>query len=382
LLEQEQGAINEALDRAEQGQQVLWIENTVLEAQQHYRVLAARASEMGVSCGLLHSRYTPDDRQAIEDHWVNQFGKTGWQDRTKQGRILVGTQVLEQSLDIDADFMVSRFAPTDMLLQRLGRLWRHDKTPRPGSATCEAWLLTPPLDQAVAAPDKAFGKSVFVYSPYVLCRSLEVWQQLGSLNLPADIRPLIERTYVAREEEAQMARWLAELDNGSQLRTGRKAMRQLARITLADAGNTLPENKAQTRYSETESFDVLLLRHITQLPAKKMTQLTLLNGDQHLLPWHRNGLNRKEWRQLSATLMRQVVAVREQDAPLKLQVDTLEKFGLQHCFYLGNPAHDEAILRVALVDETGTLQGVQGAPLHAKYVLEYRDDLGYRVIKN
>jgi len=383
LLEEWHSAIEEALDRAAHGQQVLWIENTVLEAQQRYLDLAARATDLGVACGLLHSRYTLDDRQAIEDHWVNQFGKAGWKVRPIQGRILVGTQVLEQSLDIDADFMVSRFAPTDMLLQRLGRLWRHDETPRMDSSVCEAWLVAPPLEQAVASPERAFGSSAFVYSPYVLCRSLDVWQQvkMRSLELPADIRPLIECTYVVRKEEAQMARWLAELDNGARRRTGRNAMRQLARITLADAGNTLPESKAQTRYSETDSFEVLLLRDITLLPEKKMTRLTLLSGVNHLLPWQRHKCSKKEWRALSATLMRQVVAVRVQDAPMQLPVDTLEKFGLQHCFYLGNPAHDEAILRVALVDETGSLRGLQGAPLHEKYALDYRDDLGYRVIK-
>jgi len=64
-----------------------------------------------------------------------------------------------------------------------------------------------------------------------------------------------------------------------------------------------------------------------------------------------------------------------------MSIDTLSKYGLQHCFYLGDPARDEAVLRVALVDEAGTLRGLQGAQLHQKYTLEYRDDMGYRVIK-
>lgn len=134
-------AVHEALERAAQGQQVLWIENTVKEAQARYLDLAARAAELGVECGLLHSRYTMTDRARIETRWVDLFGKPGWGRRGEQGRLLVGTQVLEQSLDIDADFLVSRFAPTDMLLQRLGRLWRHEATPRAVGATHEAWLL-------------------------------------------------------------------------------------------------------------------------------------------------------------------------------------------------------------------------------------------------
>lgn len=381
LTTHEQATIDEVLLRAEQGQQVLWIENTVPEAQQRYLDLAARAAELGIACGLLHSRFTPDDRQTIENHWVSLYGKPGWRTRGIQGRILVGTQVLEQSLDIDADFMVSRFAPSDMLLQRLGRLWRHADTPRPASAVCEAWLLAPEQQPAVAAPEKAFGRSAFVYSPYVLCRSLEVWRGRKSVALPDDIRSIIEQTYVNRDESAEMARWLADLDNGTRWRKGRKAMRQLASITLAEVGNTLPESKAQTRYSETDSLEVLLLRQITPLPADKATRFTLLSGEQHILPWERQTLSKRQWRQLSATLMRQIVAVRVQDAPCPLALDTLEKYSLQHCFYLGDPSRAEALLRVALVDEGGDLKGVQGTRLHEKYNLSYRGDLGYRISK-
>jgi CRISPR-associated endonuclease/helicase Cas3 len=381
LLELEQAALEEALDRAEGGQHVLWIENTVLEAQQRYLDMAARAADRGVACGLLHSRYTPNDRQALESLWVSRFGKAGWSNRADQGCILVGTQVLEQSLDIDADFMVSRFAPTDMLLQRLGRLWRHEHTPRPRAAVREAWILAPDLQYATGAPEKAFGNSAFVYSPFVLCRSLEVWQAMAKVQLPTDIRSLIERTYAIRDESAEMAGMLADLDNGTRWRTGRKAMRQLARITLADAGNTLPESKAQTRYSETDSFDVLLVRYIKLVPEDQETRITLLNGEQHSLPWQHQLYSKAQWRKLSATLMRQVVALRIQDAPLQVSLQNLERFRLQYCFYLGNPAHEEAILRVALVDETGRLSGLQGAPLHDKYSLDYRNDLGYRVIK-
>jgi CRISPR-associated endonuclease/helicase Cas3 len=381
LLDDPRAALVEALERASRGQQVLWIENTVVEAQERYLDLAARAAELGVACGLLHSRFTAENRQRIEDYWVTLFGKGGWPERARQGRILVGTQILEQSLDIDADFLVSRFAPTDMLLQRLGRLWRHAGTPREPAARCEAWILAPDLEQAIATPLSAFGSSAHIYSPYVLCRSLGVWQERDSLCLPQDIRKLIEQTYAQRQEEGAMARWLHELDNGTPRRKGRKVLAQLARVTLAEDGNTLPETKAQTRYSEQDSHEVLLLRAAVQLPEQKATRLTLLDGRQLRLPWERHQLDKRGWRELSASLMRQTVPVRVQDAPECLPIDTLTKFGLQHCFYLGDPAYDEAVLRVALVDETGTLRGLQGAQVHGKHNLEYRDDLGYRVIK-
>lgn len=380
----ERRAVQEALDRASRGQQVLWIENTVKEAQQRYLDLAARASELGLTCGLLHSRFTVIDRQRIENHWVDLFGKLGLDRRTMHGRILVGTQVLEQSLDIDADFLVTRFAPSDMLLQRLGRLWRHDATPRPFSATCEAWLLAPPLDAAIESPKSAFGASAYVYNPYVLCRSLEVWQQRTAIQLPQDIRTLIEQTYVDRAEQGAMARWQYELEHGTPRRKGRQALQQLARVGLAEGGKTLPESKAQTRYSETDCFEVLLLRDMQQIRDEKASRLTLLDGSVHILPHQRHRLDKMQWKRLTATLMQQIVQVRPGEAPLPIARDVLEKFGLQHCFYLGDRdwQDDESLLRVARVDQTGRLQAMYGGKAHDKYALEYRDDLGYRVIKD
>lgn len=385
LLEQESLAIDEALRRAALGQQVLWIENTVVDAQERYLDLAARAIDLGIDCGLLHSRYTAADRQNIETRWVNLFGKAGWPLRGVQGRILVGTQVLEQSLDIDADFMVSRFAPTDMLLQRLGRLWRHGKTPRSSSSVCEAWVLAPELESAISAPIAGFGRSAHVYSPYVLCRSLEVWRDLHILLLPQAIRPLIEQTYAQRSEEGAMAMWLRQLDEGTPRRIGRIALAQLARVPLAQDGRTLPESKAQTRYSETDCHELLLLRSLQRCPADKSCRLTLLNGELVRLPWHRSAHDDKaQWRQLTAQLMRQLVPVHVRDAPLPLPVDTLKRFGFQHCFYLGREdwEGDESLFRIALVDATGRLLGVDGAQVHERHQLDYRDDLGFRVIKN
>ena len=385
LCADDKHAIEQALERAEQGQQILWIENTVKEAQERYLMLAARAAELGVACGLLHSRFTVDDRQKIEDQWVNLYGKAGWPVRQKQGRILIGTQVLEQSLDIDADFMVSRFAPTDMLLQRLGRLWRHDETPHCKHAKAEAWFLAPDLALAIESPQSQFGDSAYVYSPYVLCRSLEVWQHLTSISLPLDIRNLIERTYCTRSEQGSMSRWLHELDEGTGYRAGRNTLRRLAQVALAEAGNTLPESKAQTRYSETDSHDVLLLRRVKADTDGKWATLTLLGGSEVELPiQNRALLTKKELRQRTGILMRQIVAVPARDAPKALPVDKLKRLGLHHCFYLGHPdwPEDECVLRVALVDETDSLRGMDHHKIHDKHQFEYRDDLGYRVIKN
>lgn len=382
LIDRDEAAVEEALARAEAGQQVLWIENTVGEAQERFRVLAARSAELGVEVGLLHSRFTPQHRAAREDIWVTLYGNKAWKKRTSAGRLLVGTQVLEQSLDIDADFLISRFCPTDMLLQRLGRLWRHEDTPRPAGSHHEAWLLAPELAPAIAQPDKAFGVTAAVYSPYVLCRSLEVWQGREAVTLPDDIRPMIEATYAGREELGDMARWYRELQEGNRRRTGQRAMEQLARGALAEAGKTLPEHKAGTRYSDIDSVEILLLRGLTPDAARRATRLVLLDGEQHWLPWDRNTLSRPQWRDLSALLTRQQVRVPVYQSPDTTALRTLRQYGFHHCFYLGRPEHDEALLRVALADEAGNLTGLSGGSPHERYRLSYRDDLGFQAFRD
>jgi len=381
VLGDDSKAKEEALFRTEKGQQVLWVENSVDEAQECFLALAGRAAEIGVECGLLHSRFTAKHRQQKENYWVNQFGKPGWEKRNQCGRILIGTQVLEQSLDIDADFLITRFCPTDMIFQRMGRLWRHPKTPRNASAKKEVWLISPESQAVDENPGKAFGISGLIYNPYVLCRSLEVWKTRNKIKLPNDIRPLIEATYSAREENEDMARLLYELNHGNRYQKGKYALEQLAQTTLSREGKTLPETKAQTRYNETEAIEVLLVRDIVLFSGERETGITLLNGETVFLPWERYKVEKKVWKQLSAKLMTQTVFVRPTHAPQPLPRETLKKIGLGHCFYLGRPEHEESLLRLALVDKAGALVGFQGAPLHEKSMLQYRDDLGYRIIK-
>jgi len=258
-------ALDEALSRAAQGQQVLWIVNTVKEAQARYRDICLHADAMGIEVGLIHSKFTQQHRSEHEEHWVNLYGKPGWQSRSDRGRILIGTQVLEQSIDIDADILITAFCPSDMLLQRLGRLWRHADTPRHPNATCEAWIISPNLHEAIDDPQKTFGSSAFVYSPYVLCRALEVWSLLDTVKLPGDIRDLIERSYALRIETGPMKLWLDQLDNGTRHNIGRQALGQLARLSLSSE-TTQPDDEAKTRYSSETSIDVLLLKGFEQRP--------------------------------------------------------------------------------------------------------------------
>ena len=151
-------------------------------------------------------------------------------------------------------------------------------------------------------------------------------------------------------------------------------------------GKTLPESKAQTRYSESDNLDVLLLRDVQQDKERHLAKLVLLDGSVVDLPTRKAVpyTLRAELKARTTRLMREIVPARPMDAPSAVARDMLEKLGLQHCFYLGNAdwADDECLLRVALVDESCMLRGLHGQAAHEKHTLEYRDDLGYRVIKS
>lgn len=363
ISDKEDRAVDEVLLRAERGEQVLWVENTVNEAQQRYCGLAAKAREMGLDCGLLHSRFLKTDRQKNEDRWVGLFGKAGRGSRQEKGRILVGTQVLEQSLDIDADFLVTRLCPTDMLFQRVGRLWRHRENDsiRPKEARREAWILAPCLSDAIEHQG-SLGRTARVYSQYILCRTLEVWQAVSTVKLPGDIRPLLEATYTDRPEDGNMARYKQELEKGRET---------LSRLALTGISRGGPESKARTRHSDVESVEVLLIRKQRQVGDG--ISLRLLDDSELLLP---KDANVAEQRKIASVLLRNTVIVPVYCAPVALtkQIEWLRDY-----VYLGD--YEESPFRAAIVLDSDEVQGMGGSVANEKYDISYDSLLGYSVKK-
>lgn len=366
-------AIEEALRRAEQGQQVLWVENTVAEAQQIYALLSARDCFPKIECGLLHSRFLKIDRERNENYWTGLYGKDGSTERIQCGRILVGTQVLEQSLDIDADFLVSRFAPSDMLLQRIGRLWRHDNTLRPDSARREIWLLTSSLEQAIDNPVLAFGSTANVYSPYVLCRSLQIWQDRQQIMVPGQIREIIEATYADRDETGAMLNYFNVLEKK------REDLKRMALWGLSKAGKTLPEEKASTRYSEQDTVEVLLIKSYRIDKQQGGILVIFLDDESILLPDKGNGLSPQQRRELAAKLLQNTVQVAEYLAPKLIVGNSLD--WLQDYLYLGKAEPEEYRLRVAKVTDSGTVVSLDGGETSEKYSIQYDRFTGYQADK-
>jgi len=252
-------AAEEALSIARSGGAVLWICNTIKAAQKQFLRFKELASG-DFLLGLLHSRFPFHCREKLEAEWLERFGKGG---RTRCGSILVSTQVVEQSLDLDADLLISELAPTDMLLQRLGRLWRHEREGRPAAEArlyiiAEAKSLEELRVLSPSEVKEALGSKALVYDPYVLLRSLSVWHRLGDVNIPGQIRELIEATYGASDDEPDAWLGLFYDCEGKAM-----ALRQKALMSGNVWNVPLPDEEGvQTRLNEVPTVSVVLCRGI------------------------------------------------------------------------------------------------------------------------
>jgi len=194
--------------------------NTVKQAQSVYRALALPENEKL----LFHARFTASDRQQITEKVLDLFGKGRWECEGDNRRfkpaqrpdrfVLVATQVVEQSLDVDFDHMISEVAPMDLLLQRSGRIKRHART-KEGKlkdtgaderGQPELHVLLPATEKKrkdgamKPVEEPGFGSSQRIYERYPLLTTLgQMKPERGSngieVPLPLQFRYLIETTY-------------------------------------------------------------------------------------------------------------------------------------------------------------------------------------------
>jgi len=358
-----------ARKKAKNGEYVLWIENTVQEAQDVFKLFATWGKENKIEVGLIHSRFPIYQRDINESYWVGIFGKDNKNNRATEGKILIGTQVLEQSLDLDADILISKIAPTDMILQRIGRLWRHPdlNTVRPTSARCEVIIIAPPLEVIEKNPEFAYGPSGYVYSPYVLTRSLLTLMNYQSISIPEDMRPLIEATYEDRVESNS----LLNIEKHKLIKSKEK-LRTFALQTLSGVGKSFSDN-AVTRYSEVPSCDVLLLLSNSDL---SKGQLFFIDGSSLFLPID-TFISKKQKKEIAITCMEKVITVPIHLAPVALSISELSN--LKKFLYIAE--NEEERLRIAILNQSGRIEGFYGKEANYTYCLEYSQQLGYSTAK-
>ena len=171
----------------------IWIRNAVDDAIAAVEDLR----DAGVSADLLHARFAVCDRLKKEETLQARFGKAG---TGRAGRVLVATQVAEQSLDLDFDVMVSDLAPIGAMIQRAGRLWRHmddrpaETRPVPGP---HLHVLSPDPDTVESAHwlQQVLDKGAWVYPQPVMWRSAKALFDAGEIRAPEGLRGLIEAVH-------------------------------------------------------------------------------------------------------------------------------------------------------------------------------------------
>jgi CRISPR-associated endonuclease/helicase Cas3 len=270
-------ALLKAWEKACAGACVLWICDTVASAQDTYfrfeELLRQKGS--GPDLGLLHSRFPYFRREELENHWMEALGKDSETKGLRPcGCVLISTQVVEQSVDLDADLLVTELAPTDMLLQRIGRLWRHPRSQRPAERA-ECWILKERVtlgELHTMGKDEvrqSLGAKAWVYAPYVLLRTLEEWLSRKVINVPSEIRDLLKHTYLDRDDEPEAwEAWKKEIKGDEY------AKEMMAHMEANIWDVLLPDEEGRkTRLIEVETVQLILATSIQK------KELVLLNGE-------------------------------------------------------------------------------------------------------
>ena len=186
-LETVDTALDMLIQAAAKGAACAFIRNSVDEAIAAFHAL----QEHGVDAMLHHARFALCDRLANEDRVLSTFGKAAPAE-ARRGKVIVGTQVLESSLDLDFDVMVSDLAPIGALIQRAGRLWRHQRE-RPVEGP-RLHVLSPDPDEVTDADwsRDLLGRGWFIYPATVQWRTARALFAAGRIDAPDGLRALIE----------------------------------------------------------------------------------------------------------------------------------------------------------------------------------------------
>ncbi|HXK56486.1 MAG TPA: CRISPR-associated helicase Cas3', partial [Gammaproteobacteria bacterium] len=247
-----------------------WSRNTVGDAREAYHKLKSQHPEWEID--LFHARFALSDRLAIEQRVLEGFGKDSNHEQRK-GQVLIATQVVEQSLDLDFDHLITDLAPIDLIIQRAGRLHRHrrdtqgnrigetDQRPEP-TLTIHAptWSDEPNADWFKST----FPRVQAVYEDHgQLWLTMKLLRENRGFRMPEDARALIEGVYGS---DRKIPRGLCEKSNDSYANDRCKAsvahlntLKLEAGYTTIDTANWWDEAITPTRLGE-ETTTVWLAR--------------------------------------------------------------------------------------------------------------------------
>lgn len=193
------------------GKCVCWIRNTVADAMEAFELFAERLPQERLT--LFHARFALGDRLAKEEDVLAAFGPESNASR-RAGRLVIATQVVEQSLDVDFDLLVSDLAPIDRLIQRAGRLRRHNRNvfgnrlagDEPDQRGMPLMVVFGPVWDAKPAANwfkNTFPKAAGVYPDHSQLWLTAKALQAGRFSMPDDARTLIEGVFGDKSEIPQ-----------------------------------------------------------------------------------------------------------------------------------------------------------------------------------
>ena len=244
-------AYDEAVRAAQAGGAVLYVRNTVDDAIEAHRELASR----NVETHLFHARFALCDRLRHEQEFIRMFGKTSV-DTGRRNRILVATQVVEQSLDLDFDAMITDLAPIDLVIQRAGRLWRHGFRQRAGRPELLVMGPAPDPDADENWFSSAFPKAAYVYQDHArLWLTARILEARGAIDSPAGLRELIEAVYgdnvdAAVPEGLQSSFWEAQGRGGADTGVARMNLLTLQKGYIRDGSAWDSDHRISTRLND------------------------------------------------------------------------------------------------------------------------------------
>lgn len=293
---------------AQAGAAIAWVRNAVDDAIEACTLLSAR----GLEPMLFHARFTMGDRLVRENEVLQAFGKASTPSQ-REGRVLVATQVVEQSLDLDFDLMVSDVAPADLLIQRAGRIWRHTDRRRPLKVPRLMLLAPEPIAEPPAnwlGPE--LRRTGIVYADHALLwRSARALLSAGEIIVPENIRALVESAYDRNAPGAEPP----GLNRAAFHAEGRQRAEQgVALLNLLsfeppyrrDAGAWEPDVHTPTRLGERQT----------------VLRLARIEGGR-LVPWCENGDGRlRDWTLSEISLRATRVAGPAHDEEAKGLVET------------------------------------------------------------
>lgn len=255
-------------DRLADGGCAAVVRNTVGRVQAAADILIEEFGQENVT--IAHSRFLACDRAAIDQDLLRRFGHNG----DRPGRhIVVASQVIEQSLDVDFDLLVTDLAPADLVLQRIGRLHRHDRQ-RPAPLEVARCALVGVEDWATSPPHAVAGSRA-VYGQHMLLRAAALLgpQARTSIQVPSQIPDIVEAAYA--DTALGPLAWQPAMREAARTQEQRTTRRQQAAMAFrlgvptgdhligwqrGNAGNVddTPKGVAQVRDSG-ESIEVLVV---------------------------------------------------------------------------------------------------------------------------